>query len=259
MRYTKPNIEPIRIDESNSPIHIYEFLKKHRRCCLSSMLDMFGDCNEEKEQITHIKVLPVGDFLIKIDHIDDKGYFLFPYDMAYEKGEHTTDVLRDMSINKLHLAFMNAIAMGMAYYKTPPRYDNFFIAYTDGSADNITTHKGGWANLVFKWTNDAPKIEDAYISHRGKAKDTTNNRMELTAIIDVVKSIPPNSYVAIKSDSMYCIDILSGVEYFKRNADLVEEYLNIITSRNISVRFQHVKGHKGNIYNEECDKRAAYK
>lgn len=93
---------------------------------------------------------------------------------------------------------------------------------------------------------------------------TTNNRMELLAVIDALKLLiggPHN--VAVYSDSKYVVDciekkwinnwIKTGFKD-KKNVDLWKEIIPLLKVH--KVRFVWIKGHAGHIENELCDKLA---
>lgn len=95
-------------------------------------------------------------------------------------------------------------------------------------------------------------------------KNTTNNRMELMAVIvalETIKVIP--SEVNVFSDSKYVIDSVEKGWVFgwqkkgfkgKKNVDLWQRFLQIYPKHQI--KFHWVKGHAGNKYNERCDELA---
>lgn len=90
---------------------------------------------------------------------------------------------------------------------------------------------------------------------------TTNNRMELLAVIIALESIKGSGHeVTLYSDSKYVIDAITKNWVFgwykkgfkgKKNADLWRRYLQV-HSKN-PVRFQWVKGHANIPENERCD------
>lgn len=103
----------------------------------------------------------------------------------------------------------------------------------------------------------------------GGFKRTTNNRMELLAVIrglEVIKK--PGLEVTIYSDSKYVVDAVSkgwlnkwvqtGFKG-KKNADLWMQYFNL--AKKFTISFQWVKGHANIPENERCDQLAvqAYK
>ncbi|OOQ61670.1 ribonuclease HI [Mucilaginibacter pedocola] len=92
-------------------------------------------------------------------------------------------------------------------------------------------------------------------------RKTTNNRMELLAVITGLEALKsPNQQVTIYSDSKYVIDSIEKrwlqgwvAKGFagKKNKDLWLRYLNI--SKIHQVKFVWVRGHNGHPENERCD------
>jgi ribonuclease HI len=90
---------------------------------------------------------------------------------------------------------------------------------------------------------------------------TTNNRMELLSVIVALESLKGGGHqVLIYSDSKYVVDAVEKKWVFgwqlkgfkdKKNADLWNRFLRIYPKN--QVKFQWVKGHNGNIFNERCD------
>lgn len=133
----------------------------------------------------------------------------------------------------------------MSYQKRPE-----YVAYSDGSCDNLNPQRPGGAAFLIMDT------EGKIIAKKSKGfMNTSNNRMELTAIIGVVHSVPNNSFVTINTDSEYCIKALLGRNP-QANLDLIKQYYSIKNQKNVTVLLHWVKGHNGNQYNEECDKMA---
>lgn len=127
-----------------------------------------------------------------------------------------------------------------------PESKEHYICYTDGSCDNMSSAKaGGAAYIVIK--NE--KVER--MKSHGQL-NTTNNRMELLAIISAINACPFGAYVDIYTDSKYCITVLSKPYKPKLNADLYELYKKC-SAHVAGVRFHRVKGHNGDKYNEMAD------
>ena len=128
-----------------------------------------------------------------------------------------------------------------------------FIAYSDGSCDNLNSQRpGGSAYIILDDSRAEIKRMSKGFMH------TTNNRMEMLAIISIVNSLPSDSSVIIHTDSEYCIKALLS-HCPEKNIELIALYHKIIKEKSIMVEFQHVKGHSGNFYNEECDRMAREK
>lgn len=95
-------------------------------------------------------------------------------------------------------------------------------------------------------------------------RKTTNNRMELLAVIVALEALKaPNQNVTVYSDSKYVIDAIEKrwvngwiAKGFagKKNKDLWMRYLNIAKIH--KVRFVWVRGHNGHPENERCDQLA---
>lgn len=125
-----------------------------------------------------------------------------------------------------------------------------FIAWSDGSCDNLNPDRpGGSAYIIFDVEGNEVKRMSKGFMH------TTNNRMELLAIISIVNSLPNYSFVTINTDSEYCIKALLSKSP-KCNLDLIKKYYDLRQQKDITVYLHHVKGHNGNQYNELCDRMA---
>ncbi len=131
--------------------------------------------------------------------------------------------------------------------------------YTDGSC-RCNPGPGGWgAILVYNG------IEKEL---SGGESDTTNNRMELTAVIKALQALKEPCEITLTSDSKYVIDAITNgwAESWKANGwkksdrskalnpDLWEILLDEIKRHEIT--YVWVKGHAGHPYNERCDKMA---
>jgi ribonuclease HI len=127
--------------------------------------------------------------------------------------------------------------------------------YTDGSAKG-NPGKGGYGIVI--------KNNDSYIEISKGFRLTTNNRMELLAVIIALEKIDKtNNEVIVTSDSKYVIDAVTKGWVFnwekkgfknKKNPDLWKRFLKIYPKNKII--FKWVPGHSGHIENEICDKLA---
>lgn len=117
--------------------------------------------------------------------------------------------------------------------------------YCDG-AYSSSRDIGGWAFVVI---NDNIKIHSQFFP----IPKTTNNRMEIQAVIEACTWAIENNHleITIYSDSMYVIGTMSKGWKRNKNHDLWE-ILDNLTER-LSINWMHVKGHNGNKYNELCD------
>lgn len=133
--------------------------------------------------------------------------------------------------------------------------------YTDGSSLG-NPGPGGWG-AVF--------IEGEKIIHEfgGYEKNTTNNRMELTAVIETLKYINKNykkNNVTIFADSNYVLlGVTSWIFNWEKNGwknaskkpvmnqDLWKEFIDLIRNYDNKINWQKVKGHSGHIHNDRAD------
>ena len=131
--------------------------------------------------------------------------------------------------------------------------------YTDGACSG-NPGPGGWGAIL------------EYMGHEkelsGGEKNTTNNRMELTAVIKALQALKEPCTVELYSDSKYVIDALEkgwAVGWRKRgwiksdkkpalNPDLWDTLLTLVETHD--VRCHWVKGHASNPKNNRCDELA---
>lgn len=124
--------------------------------------------------------------------------------------------------------------------------NNLYIAYTDGSCDNLSPYcEGGSAYILIYKDSIIKEAKKGFVG-------TTNNRMEMLAIISAVKSTPKNADLVIYTDSQYCITSFTNVKKPKKNLDLINLYHHCVAHLK-SVEFRWVKGHNGDEYNELVD------
>ena len=124
--------------------------------------------------------------------------------------------------------------------------------YTDGSAKG-NPGKGGYG-IVMLFQEHRKEISQGF-------RLTTNNRMELLAVIVGLESIKRfNEKVIVFSDSKYVVDAVEKKWVFswektnfnkKKNPDLWIRFLKIYRKHRVS--FTWVKGHANNVENERCD------
>ena len=128
--------------------------------------------------------------------------------------------------------------------------------YTDGACSG-NPGPGGWGTIL-----RCGKYEKEL---SGGEKDTTNNRMELTAVIEGLKALNRPCKVRITTDSQYVVNgITKGwAEKWRsnnwiksdkkpaQNKELWEELLNQLARHDYE--FKWIKGHAGHPENERCD------
>ena len=87
----------------------------------------------------------------------------------------------------------------------------------------------------------------------GGDSSTTNNRMEITAVIEALKNVDDND-VTIYSDSTYVINTITKGWKKNKNQDLWELLEKLLFKKNVTWKW--VKGHSGNEFNEKADQLA---
>jgi ribonuclease HI len=130
------------------------------------------------------------------------------------------------------------------------------ILYTDGSSRG-NPGPGGYGAILM-WNKHRKELSQGY-TH------TTNNRMELMAVIAGLEAIKNRELpVTVYSDSQYVVNavtkgwlnnwIKTNFKGGKKNADLWRRYYQL--AKNCNIRFVWVKGHANNPYNNRCDELA---
>lgn len=118
--------------------------------------------------------------------------------------------------------------------------------YTDGSCCP-NPGMGGWGLIAI-----FPDGNEIHLN-RGE-KMTTNNIMEMTAVIEALKLFPDEKKLYIVSDSQYVINCAQGKWRRKKNVELWLEYDKYAKGKDII--WEWVRGHTGDHYNELVDKLA---
>jgi ribonuclease HI len=136
----------------------------------------------------------------------------------------------------------------------------FVELFTDGACRG-NPGPGGWA-FILRHPRSGKEIE-----HSGGQKNTTNNQMELLAVIEGLKALKTRTRVRVVTDSKYvaqgCAEWLAG---WKRNGwrrredgrwkpiknlELWQQLDQLLAQHD--VEFRHVRGHQGHPENERCD------
>lgn len=138
--------------------------------------------------------------------------------------------------------------------------DGALVIYTDGACSG-NPGPGGWGVVMYHGKRQKEL--------KGGAKSTTNNRMELQAVIEALKAIKPRfkGKTVLFSDSTY---VLKGLQEWLpgwkkrgwktaskkpvKNEDLWRELDELAAKRDVDWRW--VKGHAGDIGNERADELA---
>lgn len=128
--------------------------------------------------------------------------------------------------------------------------------YTDG-ASRGNPGRGGYG-IVLIYNNHQKELSQGF-------RYTTNNRMELMAVIKALESLKTNQEpIDLFTDSKYVIDavekgwlqkwIATDFKGGKKNKDLWTRYFHL--SRQFTIHYHWIKGHAENVYNNRCDELA---
>ena len=131
------------------------------------------------------------------------------------------------------------------------------IIYTDGSSRG-NPGPGGYGIIM-------EDCKSGFVKEYSKGfRHTTNNRMELLAVIDALKMLKKNKLkVIIYTDSKYVVDSVEKKWVFKwkttnfknkKNVDLWLDFLKLFDKN--TIKFNWIKGHNNHPQNEKCDKLA---
>lgn len=127
--------------------------------------------------------------------------------------------------------------------------------FTDGAAKG-NPGNGGYG-AILRFNGKEKELAEGF-------RLTTNNRMELLAVIVALESLKTNKFpIHIYSDSKYVIDSIVKKWVYswqkkgfkgKKNIDLWKRFLEV--SNGLNITYHWVKGHAGHIENERCDQLA---
>ena len=137
--------------------------------------------------------------------------------------------------------------------------------YIDGSARGNPDGPGGYG-VVMHYVDKNGQLHEKTLS--AGYKKTTNNRMELTGVIEALTALKYPCKVILTTDSKYVVDSVTKgwVNGWKRrgwkksdntpalNVDLWERLLPLLDTHD--VEFRWIKGHAGHPENERCDRLA---
>ena len=161
-----------------------------------------------------------------------------------------------------HAARSGAAAKKSSALTVEEPVDADYIIHTDGSCLRNPGGAGGWAAVIE--TVATGEVRE----YSGGDPETTNNRMELTAALMAVTSVPEGARIALYTDSQYLKNAFTKFwlpAWKKRgwkkadgapvlNQDLWMQLDAAFAARRVV--FHWVKGHAGNPRNERCDELA---
>jgi len=130
-----------------------------------------------------------------------------------------------------------------------------YVIYTDGcSRPHFPPHNGGWAFVVLKEKEGRYGLSDICYECSGYFTETTNNLMEVEAIVRAVEWAPADSEVEIRSDSTFAIGLLSDMKKTSEGYEgLKSRYVSAVLGKRLRVRYTKVKGHDTDDFNNRAD------
>ena len=140
------------------------------------------------------------------------------------------------------ILFTESIDIALIKPATTPEYK----LYTDGSCIG-NPGRGGTGSLAVL---DGKIVNGCAYTYNL----TTNNRMEIMAVIHGLDLIPHGSTVKVLSDSQYVVNTMTLGWKRNKNKDLWDILDQKVAARNVT--FEWVKGHNGDKYNEQVDRMA---
>lgn len=128
--------------------------------------------------------------------------------------------------------------------------------FSDGACSG-NPGPGGWGTIL-RYKGNEKELS-------GGEKETTNNRMELTAVIEGLKALKETCEVDVLTDSQYVVNgiMMGWAKSWQQNgwkkkdkkpalnSDLWQELLDLLDVHKVT--FNWIKGHDGHPENERCD------
>lgn len=123
--------------------------------------------------------------------------------------------------------------------------------YTDGACSG-NPGPGGYAAILVAQDEHGNIIKEREAC--GGEAHTTNNRMEMMAVIAGLELLTRPTAVTVVTDSQYVMNTLTKGWKRRKNHDLWEQLDELCARHQVS--WKYVRGHAGHEYNERCDKLA---
>lgn len=138
--------------------------------------------------------------------------------------------------------------------------DKFNVVISTDGACSGNPGPGGYAALI-RFGGKSKEVA-------GYESNTTNNRMELRAVIEGMLILKKPCAITVRTDSNVVCNAIANLDSMpakgwktktgakRANCDLLQQMLKIKQDGQHSLRFQYIKGHDGDPDNERCDKLA---
>ncbi|TNJ29948.1 Ribonuclease H [Giardia muris] len=153
---------------------------------------------------------------------------------------------------------------------TMDNLDVEYVAFTDGGARPSNGGPGAWGCILLdcRSLDEENTVPLPFQKMHRRYWRTTNNRMELRAILAALTSIPPGSSIWVVTDSQYSIDCMTSYlpswevagklsPYFTESSPPKNRDLFLLLATEAARRkviFTHVRGHTGHALNELVDR-----
>ncbi len=123
-----------------------------------------------------------------------------------------------------------------------------YLIYADGACIG-NPGAGGWGAVIAEPVSEYRELSG------GPYPRTTNNRMEITAVIEGLRAVEAGSEVIVRTDSQYVVKTMTMGWKRNANPELWRDLDREVAAR--KVRFEWVRGHAGDKNNERADRLAA--
>ena len=160
-------------------------------------------------------------------------------------------ILLEMEM-EMEMQLQFQMKMGKKIFKGDDSIKNSYMVYTDGACEPNPGF-GGYCALIFRTGDMTP---EAIIT--GGEKKTTNNRMEIMAVLSSFNYIKEKSQVTFYSDSQYVCNSINKWLYGWKARGLVMKNMDLWDAiweqkQKHTIKAVWVKGHSGNFFNELAD------
>ena len=193
---------------------------------------------------------PIPPYIVFNDYTGDKRAFFDPADaisFIVELGD-AVDVI-DGNGTSMNLELLEGAMR--KYEKQKPSVNKYSVdIHTDGACSG-NPGPGGYAGIIVFGSKEK--------TVRGYELFTTNNAMELKAVVESIKALSVPCEITVHTDSQYLCNCSKHCKAWFEKADRPNKdlWFELITEGLIGkhhIKFVKVEGHSGELYNERCDR-----
>jgi len=230
----------------SSPAYTFKYILNNIKCGMDNGFDF-----ETSKELVLYTIESSSKLLSSCNSINEIETLI---DNVCSKGGTTIEGIKKLDAANFDLTVQSAVNAAINRSKELSNNIQTVNIYTDGACSG-NPGKGGWAAILIYGEHEKQIC--------GKEENTTNNRMELKAVIEALKQLKTTCNVNVYSDSDYVVKAIreKWIEnWIKRdwanvkNTDLWKELLEQLSKHNTV--FNKVKGHSDDFYNLLCDKLA---